>query len=120
MRLIHEMVRTFLKLIFGIDGDPQEEIRFENSDTAERLKKLKAMADMGEINEAENLMYEELEDGKPEDLKMAVLFYDYLNEKTSEFLERYDYSREEIADGMKQVIRQYGYGGLADTLIETP
>ena len=62
MRLIHEMVRTIMKLIFNIDEktvDIEQELK-ETSDLYGRLLKL---ADAGKINEAENLLYEQLENG---------------------------------------------------------
>lgn len=75
------------------------------------------MADRGEINEAENILYEELDEKNLEYLKMAVLFYEHLNKMSNDFLEKCDYSRQEIADGMKHVIKMYGYDGLAESLI---
>ena len=62
MRLIHEMVRTIMKLIFNIDEktvDIEQELK-ETSDLYGRLLKL---ADAGKINEAENLLYEQLFEG---------------------------------------------------------
>ena len=55
MRLIHEMVRTIMKLIFNIDEktvDIEQELK-ETSDLYGRLLKL---ADEGKINEAEKLL----------------------------------------------------------------
>lgn len=117
MRIIHETVRTFLKLIFHIDEEKQEEIEFADSRTGAHYEKLCAKADRGEINEAENYLYEELEEGNLEYLKMAVLFYEHLNTMSNDFLEENDYSRQEVAEGMKQVIKLYGYDSLAETLI---
>lgn len=118
MRIIHEIVRTFLKLVFNIDEEKQEEVSFENDEIAGSFESLCAMADRGKINEAENILYEELEEGNLEYLKMAVLFYEHLNKMSNEYLEKCDYSRQEVADGMKQVIKMYGYDGLAETLVE--
>lgn len=117
MRIIHEVIRTFLKLVFHIDEEKQEEVQFEDSETAGSFETLCAMADRGEINEAENILYEELEEGNLEYLKMAVLFYEHLNKMNNEYLEKCDYSRQEVADGMKQIMKRYGYDSLAETLI---
>lgn len=117
MRIIHEVVRTFLKLVFHIDEEKQEEVQFEDTEAAGSYETLCAMADRGEINQAENILYEELEESNLEYLKMAVLFYNHLNTMSNEFLEKCDYSRQEIAEGMKQVIKMYGYESLAETLI---
>ena len=117
MRIIHEMVRTFLKLIFHIDEEKQEEVQFEDSNVQGNFENLCAMADRGEINQAENILYEELEEGNVEYLKMAVLFYEHLNKMSNEYLEKCDFSRIEVAEGMKHVMKMYGYDSLAETLI---
>ena len=75
------------------------------------------MADRGEINQEENILYEELEEGNVEYLKMAVLFYEHLNKMSNEYLEKCDFSRIEVAEGMKHVMKMYGYDSLAETLI---
>lgn len=117
MRIIHEVIRTFLKLVFQMDEEKQEEVQFADSEIAGSFETLCAMADRGEINEAENILYEEIEEGNLEYLKMAVLFYEHLNKMSNEYLEKCDYSRQEVADGMKQMMKRYGYDSLADTLI---
>ncbi|MEH2943398.1 DUF6483 family protein [Lachnospiraceae bacterium KK002] len=124
MRIIHEMVRAILKLIFHVDEEKQELVFLEGKDQ-DFYQKLCLMADQGNINGAENMLYEYLEseswteeEGKPEHLKLSLAFYDYLNEKTSDFLEDHDFSREEVAEGIKSVMKRYGYGGLAETLLE--
>lgn len=116
MRLIHEMVRTIMKLIFNIDEktvDIEQELK-ETSDLYGRLLKL---ADAGKINEAENLLYEQLENGQVEDLKAALGFYGHLNDYTEEFLEKADYSREEIKSGLVSVLKMYGYEGMTGLLM---
>ena len=124
MRIIHEMVRAILKLIFHVDEEKQELVFLEGKDQ-DFYQQLCLMADQGNINGAENMLYEYLEseswteeEGKPEHLKLSLAFYDYLNETTSDFLEDHDFSREEVAEGIKSVMKRYGYGGLAETLLE--
>ncbi len=119
MRIIHEMVRMWLKLLFNIDEVREEEIIFEDKDSEQLYRKLRLMAEDGQINEAENLLYEHLQSQEErrqlEDLKVSLYFYDYLNSKSSKFLEECGFSREEIQDGIRSVMRQHGYGELADT-----
>lgn len=119
MRLTHEMVRTWLKLLFGIDEVKEEEIVFENKDSGDLYQKLRLMTQDGKINEAENLLCDYLdaqeERRELENLKVALFFYDYVNEKSNEYLESCNYTRQEIREGISRVMRQYGYGELADT-----
>lgn len=117
MRLIKEMVRMLLKLLFHIDtAAPTAELLCE---TEERkvLDNLLDLVDDGKINEAENRIYELTIDGNMGNLEIALLFYSYLNDKTDEFLERNNYSRKEIKEGLEDVISRYGFGGLTDLFL---
>lgn len=113
MRLIHEMVRTVLRLIFGIDEE-KEELIFSDAKARDNDNKLLKMADEGKINEAENLIYEELDTQNLECLKNALLFYDYINKLDDETLATAEYSREEIAQGIETILREFGYSGFKD------
>ncbi len=119
MRIIHEMVRMWLKLLFNIDELKEEEIIFEEKENEDLYRRLRLMAADGKVNEAENLLCEHLQSHEEhknlEELKMSLFFYDYLNGKSNEFLEKNGFSREEIRDGIRSVMKQYGYGELADT-----
>ena len=116
MRLIHEMVRTIIKLIFNID-EKTVDIEQELKETSDLYIRLVRLADAGKINEAENLLYEQLENGQAEDLKAARGFYDHLNDYTEEFLDKADFSREEIKSGLVSVLRMYGYEGMTGLLM---
>lgn len=116
MRLIHEMVRTIIKLIFNID-EKTVDIEQELKETSDLYIRLVRLADAGKINEAENLLYEQLENGQREDLKVALGFYDHLNDYTEEFLDKADFSREEIKSGLVSVLKMYGYEGMTGLLM---
>lgn len=133
IRIIHEVVRTLLKLLFGIDNERTEEIVFADGRLQDFYQRLRQMAQQGKINQAENLLWEQLTGGNPclpggrdpgqpeggdmEELKMAVLFYDFLNTFTDEELEQADYSREEISQGLQAAAKQYGYEGMVRALL---
>lgn len=120
MRIIHEMVRTLIKLIFGIDEVKEEELEFEAQESGDLFRRLREMAKDGKINEAENLLSDVLDEQETgslrlEYMKVALFFYDYLNGKSNEFLENCDYSREEIREGIRSTMIRYGYEELAET-----
>ena len=54
MKLIKEMVRAILKLLFNIDTESPTVELLENKEEQETLENLLDMVDAGEINEAEN------------------------------------------------------------------
>ncbi len=124
MRIIHEMVRTIIRLVFHRDEESQEELVFLDGANEDFYQKLCLLTDEGKMNEAENQLYqrlepeEMLEEENLENLKLALAFYDYLNNKDNDFLESHDYSREEIREGICDVMKRFGYGGLAETLLE--
>jgi predicted transcriptional regulator len=114
MRTIHDMVRMILKLLFGIDPKSED---YELNDEADVVhQKLMDMIRNGQINEAENWVYELTENGDTDYLEVGVLFYDKLNQLDNKTLSNMDYSREEVAEGLKALLERYGYAGLADSL----
>ena len=117
MRIVHEMVRMLIRLVFGkdIDRNDEEAVPLE---VMECYRKLTAMADDGDINEAENLLLDGLDQGSRAYFELALMFYEKLNGKTDEFLEEHDYSREEVLDGIKYVVDYYGYGSLMDAFVD--
>lgn len=118
MRLIRDMVRTLLKLLFHIDTDSQTEELLKEREEKETLNALLELVDGGEINEAENRLYDLISEGDMAALETALLFYSYLNDKTDEFLEENHFSRNEIISGLKDVVGRYGLNGMADVFLE--
>ena len=118
MRLIKEMVRDILKLLFNIDTDSPSAELLEDAKEQQTLDELLDMVDNGFINEAENKIYEITEEGKKTDLEMALLFYSYLNDKSDEFLEAHNYGRDEIKAGLKDITVRYGVDGFAEMFLQ--
>ena len=117
MRIVHELVRMLIRLVFNkdIDRDEEEAVPLE---VLEKYKKLISMIDDGQINEAENLLLDGLEADSRAYFELALMFYEKLNGKTDEFLEEHEYSREEVTDGIKYVVDFYGYGSLMDAFVD--
>lgn len=115
MQIVHEWIRTLIRLIFGKDIDGEEDPGI-SAEVAEQYRKLMAMIDDGEINEAENILLDGLEEGDRAYFEMALLFYEKLGGKTDEFLAEHDYSRQEVVDGLKYVVNFYGYGSVLDAI----
>ena len=101
MRLIKEMVRAILKLLFNIDTESPTIELLEDKEEKETLENLLDMIDDGKINEAENRLYDLTSDTDMNSLEIALLFYSYLNDKADDFLEENDFSRDEIKLGKR-------------------
>lgn len=126
MRLIHQIVRFLMNLLFRRKGEEDEEVRQQDQQgdlllhgaKAEKYDRLMDMVQMGQVNEAENQLYEDMDTADMEELKLALLFYDAVNELSNEELKQFSYTREEIREGIAQVLEKYGYSGLGDALSE--
>ena len=77
-----------------------------------RYRKLRDLVDAGEINEAENQLYENLDENDTEHLEMALTFYMYLNQLDDDTLFMANYSREEIVEGINSVSASFGIIGF--------
>lgn len=113
MRIIKEMVRAILKLLFNIDTESPTVELLENKEEQETLENLIDMVDTGEINEAENRLYDLISNTDVNSLEIALLFYSYLNDKTDDFLGENDFSRDEIKLGLENVANSFGLGSIA-------
>lgn len=117
MRLIKEMVRAVLKLLFNIDTESPTVELLEDKEEKETLKNLVDMIDAGKINEAEDRLHDLINDRDMPNLKIALLFYSYLNNKTDEFLEENNFCREEIKLGMENVVDVFGLNSISEIFL---
>ena len=117
MRLIHEVVRALLKLLFNIDTEKKDDIIFNEKAMKDQYDILLDLIDSGKINDAENKLYSDLDSSDPQYYILALMFYSYLNEKDIDFLEEHDFSKKEIIEGLKDVSTIYGHGSIAGTML---
>ena len=115
LRLIHEMVRAFVKLLFGKDIEEEKDIHF-SSENEEIYNQLICMVDNGEINLAENSLIEHLKLDDKEYFQLAILFYGHISNKNESFLQEHDFTREEVLDGLRYIATTYGYGNLIQVI----
>lgn len=114
MRMIKEMVRALTSVLLKkkfneLDLEDKAEITGDDE-----TKELFALADAGQINEAENLLLENGDFNNPRFIREAMAFYEHINEYEDEFLEEHNYTREEIVDGLKEILNYYGLSGMFD------
>lgn len=119
MRIVKEMVRMLLKLLFDIDTTRSMEDVIKEAEEEQTLSRLLSMIDSGLVNEAENELYEITLDGDRIHLKTALIFYYRLAEKDEEFLLTHGYTQEEIKEGVEDLIERYGVKDLAALFIES-
>ena len=117
MRLVKEIIRMLLKLLFNLDVESPTSDLLENQEEKSILNALLDMVDAGNIDEAENQIYDLTVDSDIKHLETALLFYSYLNEKSDDFLNEHHFSREEIRSGLHDVVSRYGLEGMAGAFV---
>lgn len=118
MRIIKEMVRVLFSLMLGKQYESVELQRENKYEVSGRtLEELEKMVDEGFINEAENILLENIDYTQQEEVLGALLFYQYIGEKDNDFLAEHTYSKEEALDGIKRLAEQQGYSQISSLLI---
>ena len=113
MRMIKEMVRVLFSLAFGqkyVSVEVEKENKYEVS--GKNLKNFLNMIDLGQINEAENILLDSIDYTNKNEVMAVALFYQYLSEKDNQFLENNNYTKEEVLSGFKQLLMKSGYRDL--------
>lgn len=113
MRMIKEMVRVLFSLAFGkkyVSVELEKENKYEVS--GKNLKNFLNMIDLGQINEAENILLDSIDYTNKNEVMAVAPFYQYLSEKDNQFLENNNYTKEEVLSGFKQLLMKSGYRDL--------
>lgn len=113
MRMIKEMVRVLFSLAFGkkyVSVELEKENKYEVS--GNNLKIFLNMIDLGQINEAENILLDSIDYTNKNEVMAVALFYQYLSEKDNQFLENNNYTKEEVLSGFQQLLMKSGYSDL--------
>ena len=109
MRLIHGVSRMLAWMIFGKNIAEEEElVSLMEKTCRENHDYLRQMIDSGQINQAEEKLFDLTETVTWDDRQIAALvlsFYDYLNSRDDDFLARSDFSRDEIISGLEDAMK---------------
>lgn len=118
MRLIREMVRALLKLLFHIDTQSPTADMFEDAEMKKQAEYLQRLVDDGKINEAEQELFDMVDRNNRNILGVALVFYSYLNDKEDGWLTENGFSREEIKQGIEDIVSAYGIDGFGEIFLE--
>lgn len=99
--LVQFMARTVFHKDF-IQYEIEDETNLTDTDTL--YVKLRKLISEHRICEAEDLLYENLDEKNPAYLKLALDFYQTINHLTDEELEASNFSRQEINDGLNEIL----------------
>ena len=109
MRLIHGIALVLARLLLGKQMEDEGEIAtILVKKEKEQNDLLLRLVDDGEINKAEERLFDLLENASWDDrhkAAVAICFYSHVNDKDDEFLEKADFTRDEIMEGLEDAMR---------------
>ena len=115
MRQIEIIARTLAKLLFDKTVTEYIITDYEYLSESDMIhSKLLRMIDEKRLNEAENLLFEQIETETEENpgskvyLEIAIDFYSRLNELSNNILHECEFEREEIDEGLRETAEIYG------------
>ena len=107
MRQVQMLVAFVARVILNKDHISHEMNEEHMGDVGELYVQLKELLMIGDICAAEDALHDSFIESK-DYLRLAMWFYDELNKMTDEELQASDFSREEIYDGLQDVLYRNG------------
>ncbi len=115
MKQIRLLVRFVARAVFKKDTAEYKELVEESLAGTDLLhRELTELVKQGKVCEAENLLFENLDKTFKCHLALALDFYERLNLLSDEELEKADFSREEIKEGLNTVLELFGMDFVKD------
>ncbi len=108
MKQIQMLVRFVARVVFGKDTSEYKQLIEESLTGTDLLyRDITDLLEKGEICQAENLLFENLDSENKEHLALAVDFYSRINELSDTELLRHNFSRTEIKEGISSVMQMF-------------
>lgn len=108
MRQIQIIVQVLARAVFHKDSIRYEITDEKNlSETDLLYKKITDLIKQHKICEAENILFDNLDENDANYLEMSLDFYQTLNKITDGELEKYNFSRQEINDGINDILTRF-------------
>lgn len=111
LRMIQEMGQMLARILGSDALNPTDQVQPETlhaGDGLGFLEELKALCSHGQVNLAEDRLFEELDFSAPSALITVLGFYEYVNSFSDQQLEAWGYSREEIYQGLADCGERFG------------
>ncbi len=112
-------IRMCMYLICGMKENKYKQPKFlENCAEDSVYYRIVGLADEGLFDEAENFMYESLNPVDKQEYYTMLAAYEYMNDFDDDFLEKNNFSREEIEDGIAEITEKHDTEGMYAILLE--
>lgn len=111
--LLQQIQQTINLIIELVNSTNPEELATDidsnsSGETELLWQKLSAMTSEDKLSEAEDLLFETIEQNNSEHLKVGLNFYNQLNTLTDKQLDAAGFPRPEIVDGLHDLLDIYG------------
>lgn len=116
MRMIKQIAKVILALLGKEYSPVNPPLQEEYLLSGKKANEYFAMIDNGNVNEAENIILDGINYANKDDIVMAIMFYQYVSAKGTDFLKKSNYSEDEALYGIKQLVRKSGYGSIFEIM----
>jgi len=117
LRMVKDLVKSIAHIVLG---KSEMEYELPENDEYSRIDylyvRLLELVNQGKINDAEDMLFDEINTSDMKQFEMAMSFYLYLNDFGDDYLESNDYSRDEISEGIKSICKEYGVSSMVEIL----
>ena len=117
LRMIKDLIKSISHIILG---KSEIEYNLPEKDEYSRVDflyvKLLELVNQGNINDAEDMLFDEINSSDMRQFEMAMSFYLYLNDFGDDYLEKNNYSRDEISEGIKSICKEFGVSSMVEFL----
>lgn len=117
MRQISQMIAFMMKALFGLKLEAERLTDFVYTSDGDGGEPLFQMVDQGQIEAAEQMLYDRIQARTADNLMLGYAFYEYLSQKDDDFLEAHGFSRERIAEGAVKLASHFGAGQIAELFL---
>lgn len=119
IREIEAIGRYIAKLVFKKDTIAYEIKNHDNySQTDILYNEIQLLIKQSKICEGENILFKNLDENNVEYLKLAVAFYQEINKLDDEKLEQCNFSRDEVLEGLHDILGIYKIPFFDQTLLK--
>lgn len=109
MRQIEAIIALIIRILSKNIPDLKEIEEFEKTamQSDDLYTKLRKLISQDKICDAENMLFEAIDNKNENTLESAILFYYHINKLTDNELEKNNYIREEILSGLQEICNKY-------------
>ena len=113
MRQIEAMVSALVHILFNIDKSKANETQMLELNSQKKIREFILAAN---FCEAEDWLFDNLDESNLSWLRLALFFYSEINKCSDDFLEGHNFTREEISLGLRDICKKFGYDDIVENL----